>query len=357
MELKNFAAEDVRVFVARIFEVNGWSERDARITADNLIAADQTGHGSHGIGLLPGYVETMKAGALSSTNRAQTVREDGSFLVIQGNVALGQVAALEATERAIDIARRNGIAVVNLVGAHHVGRIGHYGEMVAAAGFIGLFWANVHGRLPTVVPYGARQPRFSTNPHCVAIPRAGRAPFLLDFATAEFAINKARVAAAQGRRMRPGSLIDADGQSTDDPNVMFHTPRGAITTFGQHKGSGLALACELLSSILGPGPTVADQKVTGAILNNMLAIVIDPARTEPSPGSAAAATDRLLATITSALPAVGFDEVLTPGEPEMRSRAHHDDRLEIEPATWAAIAKAAIAAGVSAEVVPKARGA
>ena len=103
-------------------------------------------------------------------------------------------------------------------------------------------------------------------------------PLLLDFATAEMAVNKARVAWAQGKKVKHGALLDADGRPTDDPGVLWASPRGSIATFGQHKGSGLALVCELLSSALGGGPMVSDGEEAGAILNNMLAIVIDPAR-------------------------------------------------------------------------------
>ena len=351
----SFAAADVRRFVGQMFETAGWSARDAALTADQLVAADLSGHPSHGIGLLPMYVDTIGAGILKPSSTPRVLREDGSFLVIDGQIAMGQVAAISATERAIAIARQHGVALVNLIRAHHIGRVGHYGEMVAEAGLVGLFWVNVHGRNPMVVPYAAREPRFSTNPHCVAIPRPGKHPFLLDFATAEFAVNKARVAWAQGKRMRPDSLIDADGRRTDDPGVLFKEPRGSITTFGEHKGSGLALVCELLSSALGGGPTVADQKVIGAICNNMLAIVIDPKRMATTDDGIDAVTDRLVAYIKSALPAHGFEEVLFPGEPEFRSRAGFGDALEIDPATWAGIEKAARTLGAATAAVPKAR--
>lgn len=346
-------AAAVRGFIARVFENGGWSAADAALTADQLVGADLTGHASHGIGLVPMYVDTIKSGVLNPRSEPATLREDGPFLVIDGNVAMGQVNAVAATQRAIDIAGRHGVALVNLVRSHHIGRVGHYGEMVAARGLIGLFWVNVHGRLPSVVPYAARQPRFSTNPHCVAIPRKGGQPFLLDFATAEFAVNKARVAWAQGRRMRAGSLVDADGRLTDDPSILFREPRGAITAFGEHKGSGLAIACELLSSVLSGGVNVSDQRNIGAICNNMLAIVIDPGRMATTDDTVDAVTDRLVAYIKSALPAEGFDEVLVPGEPEFRARARLGARLEIDPASWGSIVKAAGAMGVADALVPQ----
>jgi hydroxycarboxylate dehydrogenase B len=349
----SFDAAEVERFMARIFVVGGWSPDDAAVTAENLVAADRAGHASHGIGLVPSYVETWRNGKLSPDWKPTTIKDDGPFVVIEGHRSLGQPSARNATLKAIDVAKRHGMAIVNLINSHHVGRIGHYGDMVARAGFVGLFWVNVHGRKPTVVPFGAREPRFSTNPHCVAIPRADGEPFLLDFATAEMAVNKARVAHAKGQKVRPGVLVDNQGRPTDDPGVLFSTPRGSIATFGQHKGSGLAIACELMSAVLGSGPLVADEDESGAILNNMMCVVIDPARMATGDEPIAAATARMLGYVESAAPAEGTAKVLTPGQPERANRERLGKRLEIEPATWGDIEKAALSIGIAAADIPK----
>jgi uncharacterized oxidoreductase len=340
-------------FVESMFRAAGWSEGDARIATDCLIGSDHAGHASHGIGLMPMYVETIKSGKLSPEWTAKVVKDEGPFVVIEGRRSLGQVGARDATLKGIETARRHGIALVNLIDSHHVGRIGHYGEMVARAGFVGLFWVNVHGRKPTVVPYGAREPRFSTNPHCVAIPRQGADPFLLDFATAEMAVNKARVAHAKGEKVRHGTLLDHQGRPTDDPGVLWETPRGSIAAFGLHKGSGLAIVCELMSAALGSGPLVADQTEAGAILNNMMAIVIDPARMATGDEPITVATDRMIAWVKSAAAAEGVAEVLTPGEPEQMNRARLGSRIEIDRTTWGEIAKAAARLGIGEASVPK----
>jgi hydroxycarboxylate dehydrogenase B len=346
------SAADVERFVTRIFVAAGWPEADAQTTAEILLASDRAGHASHGIGLVPGYIETIKAGKLSPKSRPRIQKDDGIFIVIEGNRSLGQPAARDATLKGIATAREHGVALVNLVNSHHVGRIGHYGEMVAAEGFVGLFWVNVHGRKPTVVPFGAREPRFSTNPHCVAIPRRGADPFLLDFATAEMAVNKARVAWAKGEKVRPGVLVDHMGRPTGDPGVIFSNPRGAIAAFGQHKGSGLAIACELMSAVLGSGPLVADQDESGAILNNMMAIIIDPARMATGDETIEAATGRMIEFVKSAAPAEGVAAVLTPGEPEQMNRARLGPTMEIDPTTWASIGKAALSIGLTPADVP-----
>lgn len=351
-----FDAGEVRAFVEGVFRSAGWNAEDSRIATDCLVGSDLAGHASHGIGLVPMYVETIKAGRLKPEWKARTVKDDGPFVVIDGGRALGQVTARDATLKGIETARRQGIALVNLIDSHHVGRIGHYGEMVAAAGLVGMFWVNVHGRKPTVVPFGAREPRFSTNPHCVAIPRQGADPFLLDFATAEMAVNKARVAHAKGEKVRHGTLLDHLGRPTDDPGVLWASPRGSIATFGLHKGSGLAIVCELMSAALAGGPQVSDQAEAGAILNNMMALVIDPARMATGGEPVAAATDRMVAWVKSAAAAEGVAEVLTPGEPEQRNRARLAGRLEIDSTTWGEIVRAAGKMGLAEGDAPRPRG-
>src|SRR5262245_44489613 len=123
-------------FIERIFEASGWSGEDSRVAAENLVGADLAGHASHGIGLIPGYVETIKAGRLLPASRPRVLKDDGPFIVIDARQGLGQVAARDATLQGVEAARRHGIAVVNLINSHHVGRIGHYGEMVAREGFV-----------------------------------------------------------------------------------------------------------------------------------------------------------------------------------------------------------------------------
>ena len=56
--------------------------------------------------------------------------------------------------------------------------------------------------------------------------------------------------------------------------------QGAIRAFGGHKGSGLALMCELLGgSLTGNRATGPNQRFS----NGMFSIYVDPARVDPSP--------------------------------------------------------------------------
>ncbi len=113
----------------------------------------------------------------------------------------------------------------------------------------------MHGHKSLVAPFGGAEPRFTTNPYCTAVPRKGKEPIVLDFATSQVAAGKVRVANNKKVQMEEGLLIDAAGHPTTDPGVLYNAPYGAILPFGLHKGGGLAVICDLLAGALTGGRT------------------------------------------------------------------------------------------------------
>ena len=102
-------------------------------------------------------------------------------------------------------------------------------------------------------PHGGRDARFSTTPFCAAVPGANGEPIVLDMATRQIAFGKARVAANQGVPVPDQSILDPDGHVTRDGAAMFRNPRGVLLPVGEHKGSGIAIMCELLAGALTGG--------------------------------------------------------------------------------------------------------
>jgi uncharacterized oxidoreductase len=227
--------------------------------------------------------------------------------------------------------------VVGLINAHHIGRIGHWGEQCARAGMVSTHWVNVHGHKSLVAPFGGAEPRFTTNPYCTTIPRKGKEPIVLDFATSQVAMGKVRVANNKKIQMDEGLLIDADGGATTDPGVMYNAPYGAILPFGLHKGGGLAVICDLLAGALTGGRTHNPRtiKKTGTdIINNMLSVIIDPAAMG-EPESFEDEVETFITWVKSARPQTGVAEVLAPGEPERSRRADREKNgIPIDTTTW-----------------------
>lgn len=347
-----FQPQQLRRYVTEVCATLGSEEREAELVADQLVGANLAGHDSHGVGMMPTYVQAVLAEQLFCNRHATVARDGEAVLVVEGNRAFGQVAGYEATELAIERARRTGVALVALRNSFHIGRIGHWGEQCAAAGLVSIHFVNVAGHPPVVAPYGGSDGRFTTNPVCIAIPAgAGRPPVLLDMATSVIALGKVRVARNKGERVPERALLAADGQGTTDPDVMFSRPQGAIMAFGDHKGSGLAIMCELLGAALSGGDTTAPHHARdGSVLNSMLSIVIDP--------GAVTSHDALIAEAEAfcdhvkASPArPGFDDVLLPGEPEARSCQARAEGVPVDEGTVAELRVAAEAAGLVADQV------
>jgi uncharacterized oxidoreductase len=350
MDAATFPHDRLRDLATRVLTAAGAAGEDARVVADHLVDANLAGHDSHGVGMLPQYVRAVRAGVLDPGAHAAVEDRGGAVLAADGRRGFGQVVAREATAAGIARARETGVALVALRNAFHVGRVGAYGEQAAAAGLASVHFVNVVGHGPIVAPFGGTDARLSTNPVCVAVPAAGGAPpFVLDFATSALALGKVRVALNRGEQVPPGVLLDAGGRPTSDPATMFVPPLGAILAFGQHKGYGLALACELLAGALGGGGTLPSvPPEPGRITNNMLSFLVDPARL-PGADRLAAEIPAVLDWVKGSPPADPGAPVLVAGEPERRARARRlADGIPVERATWDEIVAAAASLGLEA---------
>jgi len=320
----------------RIVAAGGSSPAEASIVAEHLVEANLRGHDSHGVGMLVAYVRDFEAGALKVNQAPEIVSDTGTISVWDARAGYGQVIARQAVEWAIGAARQHGVAVNGLRNAHHIGRVGTYGEIAARAGMVALHFVNVASGPPGVVPFRGREGRFLTNPVCIAIPgTASNEPILLDFATSRVALGKVRVAHNAGKPMLDGALLDHAGKPTTDPSVMYTQPRGVVLPFGEHKGSGLALVCELLAgAIVGSTSVTSSTPPELGILNGMLSIVIDPARLSTK-DSMMAEIDAMIAWVKSAKPSDPDLPVLVAGEPERIARAERvANGVEVDDETW-----------------------
>lgn len=343
--------EHLHAATVAIWEALGGPAEEARLLADHLVAASLAGHDSHGVGMIPDYAASLDAGTLVAGRRPEVVADTGVVLTLDAGFGLGQVAAHDAMVQAIDRARRHGAAVVGLRRTHHVGRVGHWAEQCAAAGFASLHLVSVPGDA-FVAPHGGGDARIGTNPFCAAFPRPGADPVLADFATSHLALGKTRVAHNAGRPVPEGALLDADGRPTTDPGVMWRDPRGALLTTGAHKGSALAVLVELLAgAMVGGGVTDEDSLAAPhGIVNSMFSLVVDPTAFGAEDPQAAA--DSFLSFVAASPPREGTGEVLLPGEPERRARERRSrDGVPLDATTWAQIEGVAARAGVDLSAI------
>ena len=337
-----FKQKNLTAAMEAIVLAGGSEPREARLVAENLVTANLLGHDSHGIGMIPRYVDALLEGGLAANQHPKATLDAGAMLALDGCKGYGQTIGHESMQMAIERAQRYGSCIMVLANSHHLGRIGHWAEMAVAQGLVSIHFVNVisHAR---VAPYAGRDARFGTNPVCIGIPIPGEKPFLLDMATAAVAQGKMRVAHNKREKVAPGLLIDDKGLPTDDPRFAVVPPLGAILAFGGHKGYGLAVACELLGGALtGGGTWHYDESKKQRVLNGMLTIVIDAARL----GTAAAfqsETRQFVEWLRKGRPAPGADRVRLAGEPERETRAKRErEGISVDDNTWKEILAAAV---------------
>jgi hydroxycarboxylate dehydrogenase B len=348
--------EKLRAAIRQVVAGFGSSAEEVEEVTNNLIEANLTGHDSHGIGMLPRYAEAFAEGGLQPNAHVRTVLDAGAMLRLDGNKGFGQVIGREAMELGIHRARQSGCCIVALGNAHHLGRIGAWAELAAAAGLVSLHFVNVISR-GIVAPFGGSDARFGTNPFTAGVPIPGRPPMILDFATSMIAQGKTRVAHNKGELVPDDTLIDNTGKPTRDPRYSVVEPFGAILTFGAHKGYGLAVLCELLGGALASGMTQHTSD-TGKkrILNGMLSVLIDPAAL----GDHAAfdrETQAFVEWVLASPPQEGVAQVRLAGDPERELRTRRlAQGVPVDATTWQQILLAAAKLGVDPVAVARAAG-
>jgi uncharacterized oxidoreductase len=331
-------AEPLRALVRAIVERGGSSEREASLVAQYLVEANLTGHDSHGVGMLPRYVENLLGGGLFANRELRTVADTGALITLDGQAGYGQVMGHDAMALGIERAKVHGVAVVGLANSHHIGRIGQWAEQCLAEGLVSVHFVNVISTA-IVAPYNGTDGRFVTNPMCVGIPVEGAEPIVLDFATSRIAMGKVRVAYNKGEKLGRGILIDSTGRPTVEPAVMFNEPLGALLPFGEHKGYGLAVVCEILGGALSGGITLHAPANANSIINNMTSFIVDPARM----GTAQRLSEeaKAFAAWVQASPPRPGHSVMLPGDPERQRRVQRGaEGIEIDATTWAQLLEA-----------------
>ncbi len=340
--------EELRQTIAGVLQAAGAAQDQAQIVAAHLTDADQCGVQTHGLLTMPNYLREIASGKLLPTSDPEVVADDGNRVTVRGNWGFGQVSADFAVRLAIDRARQHGLALIGLVRCNHIGRLGHYAEMAAAAGMVSQIFGSGYAMTGArAAAYGGRDRVLDTNPICIGVPSGQRPPFVLDFATTHGSAVKVVNAHRRGEELPLGVIADRNGKPTTNP-ADFMEGGGTLSSFGGHKGFGIMLAVELLGRVLtgadghaveGEGANLMGHQGVSFIV--MQADVLSPMTDFRS------RVDDTLNRITDSGPAVGFDEVLYPGLKEATTRANCErDGIPIPEDLWDLFVQAARSVGV-----------
>jgi hydroxycarboxylate dehydrogenase B len=351
-------AEGLTRMLTAIFAAAGASADEAGAIAGNLVDANLTGHDSHGVIRTQRYLHWQAEGTLVFGKSVEIVSEAPGFALLDGGHGFGQVIGPQAVDIGIEKARAHGFALTGLRRAGHLGRIGALAERAIDAGLVSIHFVNVANSV-LVAPFGGAGRRMSTAPVCIGVPNAD-GDFLLDFATSHVAEGKVLVARKSGKQAPPGSLIGPDGTDSRDPDMLYgpavagmvDNPRngpGALAPMGDHKGSGLALACELLAGALtGSGAAMGGSERSH---NGMLSIYLDPGLMDDGHGWAVAVA-AYIDHVRGCKPVDNFVPVMTPGDPERARRAERlAAGLPLAPDVWESLLAAGESKGLGREML------
>lgn len=249
--MKRVPFEEMHVVIKKAFTKAGMPEVKAEICARAHAASSLDGVYSHGLNRVERFVDYIHKGWINLSGEPVLEKELGSIEVYNGNMGPGILNAMFAMDRAMSIAKGNGLGMVGLNNTTHWMRGGTYGWQAAEKGFIGILWTNTESCMPA---WGATSTCIGNNPFIIAIPRKG-GHVVLDMAMSQYSYGKLQVKRLNGEKLPYPGGFDKQGDLTDDPGAIEETRR--ILPMGYWKGSGFAILLDLLSSLLSGGKSTA----------------------------------------------------------------------------------------------------
>lgn len=309
---------EATAFASSALQSVGVPVQDASIIANCLVQADLRGVSSHGLMRLQQYIARAQSG-LVNTKPDIKIRDVTQMVAqLDGDNGFGFVVATEGMKQAILRAETYGISMVTVNKSNHFGMAASYVLQAISAGKMAFVFSNSS---KTMAAYGSKEPLFGTSPFAVGAPSEREIPFVLDMAPSVVAKGKIRAAMVNGAPIPEGWAVDEHGRPTTDA---IEAMKGMVVPIGGAKGSGLAMLMDIMAGVLSGsafagevGDQYKDQRPQDV---GHCFIVIKP-DVLLEPGQVRARMDTLVLRLHSCVPAAGFDEVLTPGEPEYRLSA------------------------------------
>ena len=250
--MPNISFEDLKAEFKRVLIKKGCDNATADLSAQLMTETSCDGVYSHGVNRFARVVEYIDKGYIDLQAKPTKVEGMGAFERWNGNLGLGNVNAKLAMDRAIELARENGIGCVALANTNHWLRGGSYGWQAADAGCVGICWTNTQPNMPA---WGARDRRIGNNPFIMAVPRQG-GHVVVDIAMAQFSYGQMDNKALRGDMLPVPGGYDDQGQLSCDPKEIAKTWR--VLPIGYWKGSALSIVLDLVATVLSGGRSVSN---------------------------------------------------------------------------------------------------
>jgi len=332
-----YRAPALIVYAKSLLMASGMPEDRARDVADILVEADLLGHDTHGLQLLPAYLQHIEAGQMTLEGEPITLADRGAVVNWDGRRLPGPWLVLRAMEIATARAKTYGSGTVTIGRSHHIACLAAYLKRAADNGLVMLLLTSAPSGA-SVAPYGGLRSVFSPSPIAIGFPTA-EGPVLVDVSTSITTNGLTSRLRREGKRLPHPWLIDENGEPSDDPEVLAAPRKGTILPLGGldagHKGYGLALLVEVLTAgLAGRGRADPPEPLDGSVFVQIL---------DPEAFGGAKDFHRQMDWVARACvdnpPRKGFDRVRLPGQRGLARRAQQlQDGVELEASILPALA-------------------
>ncbi len=222
---------------------NGCDNYNAEAVSTTVTHAERDGSVSHGLFRIPGYVASLKSKKVKPDARPTNIFLTQNAIRVDGDYGFAPTAIKVGIPTLVDTTNKHGVGVLTITNTHHFAALWHETEALAEKNLIGIACTAYK---PSVAPAGAKKALFGTNPISFAWPRKNNNPVVYDMATSTMAMGEVQVAARDGHKVPFGTGLNKLGEKTDDPSQIVDG--GVLLTFGDYKGSAIAMMIELLSA-------------------------------------------------------------------------------------------------------------
>jgi len=343
----------LRGLMERIFEREGFSAADAKAIADVLMLADLFGIESHGAQRMMYYHQNIRSGSVDTKAQIEIVKETPVSALLDAHFAMGQLSGVRAMELAIEKAKKTGIGMVCVRNSSHYGIAGYYPLMAAREGLCAFSMTNTG---PIMVPTFGREMMLGTNPIAFCMP-ADPYPFWFDASTTVVTLGKVEVYAKREKPMPEGWTINAKGAIETDAGKMNQSILagdmggilplgGAGETHSGHKGYGLAIMVEALTSVLAQGLMSPEMQGAHGDHTSHFFLAFDPGMFG-DPAAIRAQMSRYLDMLRGSEKLPGESRIYTPGEKAFESmKRRREAGIPVEEKTLAELRKIAGELGI-----------
>ncbi len=249
MKDRRYSYEDLLVMSKGLLLTQGMSDEAAEATSEILVEADLMGHITHGLTLLPVYIDELKAGRMKPEGSPVIVSDKGSAVVWDGEYLSGIYLTRSAVTEALERSQKYPVVTYALRRAHHIACLAAYMPQIVENGRIGILMAS-DPAAALVAPFGGRSPVYSPNPIAAGIPSGPDGPIILDISTSTTAAGVVNRYQKAGKHLPGEWMLTADGKPSNDPSTL--TSGGSILPLGGldagYKGFALGLLIEALTS-------------------------------------------------------------------------------------------------------------